>query len=260
MMNIKEKLTCKCCNEIYNNPVTLACGDTVCRHHIEEQISSYSLSRTFLCPLCNRENLNQNLDVNKVIQSLLEIELHEYQINPVYKTVLKNLNKEIENLESILKDPENCIFEEIGELKRQVDLDRERLKTDIDSFANDFINRLESHEARFKNEYKANVDLEHYKALVESSKKQLAEYEQSLSMFSTKKEERYAKRIESEKIIDKLQPEIKELKDKLISNLSINYKPVEIKIEDFFGSLTISVSKSKNKYRSVLDPFFLVLF
>ena len=79
-------------------------------------------------------------------------------------------------------------------------------------------------------------------------------------MFSTKKEERYAKRIESEKIIDKLQPEIKELKDKLISNLSINYKPVEIKIEDFFGSLTISVSKSKNKYRSVLDPVFLVLF
>ena len=241
MMNIKEKLTCKCCNEIYNNPVTLACGDTVCRHHVE-LISSNSLSRTFLCPLCDRENFIQTLDVNKVIQSLLEIELHEYQINPVYKTVLRNLNKEIENLESILKDPENCIFEEIGELKRQVDLDRERLKSEIDSFANDYIHQLESNEAIFKNEYKTNVDLEHYKALVESSKKQLAEYEQCLSMFSTKKEERYAKRIESEKMIEKLQPEIKELKDKLISNLSINYKPVAVKKEDLFGSLTISVS------------------
>ena len=116
MMNIKEKLTCKCCNEIYNNPVTLACGDTVFKHHIEDLISNSATSNKFTCPLCNKENFNQNLDVNKVIESLLEIELHDFKMNPIYETVLDDMKKEIKHLETILKDPENYIYEQISEL------------------------------------------------------------------------------------------------------------------------------------------------
>ena len=60
-------------------------------------------------------------------------------------------------------------------------------------------------------------------------------------MFSIEKEERYAKRIESEKMIDKLQPEINELKEKLLSNLSISYRPMENTAADFFGKLSVKV-------------------
>ena len=191
-MNIKEELTCKYCNEIYNNPITLTCGDSVCMHHLKELASASSPK--FLCPLCSQENLTQNFNVNKLVTKLLEIELHKFKLEPKYELAFKNFKAEITNLERILKDPENYIYEEIAELKRQVDLDRERLKSQIDELANDLIQQLEAYEASFRAEYKSNVDLKHYNDLVESSRKQLDEYERCLCCFSTdiaEREERF---------------------------------------------------------------------
>ena len=65
-MNIKDELTCKYCKQIFNNPITLSCGDSICKHHIEELISN-NTSNKFACPLCNEEILNQNLSVNKIL-------------------------------------------------------------------------------------------------------------------------------------------------------------------------------------------------
>jgi hypothetical protein len=74
-MNIKEKLTCVYCNEISKNPITLnCCGDSICKHHIEELVANSS-SNKFMCPLCNEENAAQHLKVNKLVQSLLEKKL-----------------------------------------------------------------------------------------------------------------------------------------------------------------------------------------
>ena len=240
-MNIKERMTCKYCNQVYNNPITLLCGDSICKHHLDELISTNSTNK-FNCPICNEESLsNLEFKVSKLIESLLRTELHEFKMNPIYEEVLYDLKTEIGNLEAIVKDPENYIFEEISELKRQVDLNRERLKSDIDDLANDLIQKLESYQERFMTEYKTNIDLEHYNELFESSKKQMAEYEQCLNLFSTKIEERDEKRIQSEKIINKLELEIQELKEGLLSNLSLKYEPKEIEMNDLFGTLIIEV-------------------
>ena len=236
-MKIKQELTCKFCSQIYNNPITLSCGDTVCRHHIDEQISN-----KFMCPLCNEENTLQNIKVNKLIENLLRFELHEFKINPIYERVLNYFKKEIGNLEAILNDPERYVFEEINELKRLVDLDREKLNIQIDEIANEFIQRLEYCENVFRTECKTKMDLEHFNELLESSRKKLAEYEQCLSLFSTKNEDRYERRTESEKKILQLRAEIKELKEKLLSSLTISYEIAHVKKENLFGKLSIKVS------------------
>jgi hypothetical protein len=137
-----------------------------------------------MCPLCNKENLNQKFCVNKLIEDLLENDLSNLEVDSKFKIIYDNLKAEIGNLEKILKDPENVIYEEIKELKRRVDLDKEQLKSHIDTLANGLIQQLESYESRFKAEYKANVDFDYYNDLVESSKKQLAEYENCLNLFS----------------------------------------------------------------------------
>ena len=174
-MNIKEKLTCKHCNELYNQPITLSCGDTICKHHIEELVSGKA-SNKFLCPLCDKEILNQDFTVNKIIQDLIQVEFHEFKLNPKYENIFQSLKMEIRNLETILRDPQNCIYEEMSELKRQVDLEKESLKSEIDKLADGLIQQLETYEDRFKSEYKTKVDFDCYNNLVESSKKQLAEY------------------------------------------------------------------------------------
>ena len=172
---------------------------------------------------------------------MLEMELQEFKINPIYEEVLNNLKTEIGNLEAIVNDPENYIFEEINEHKRQVDLDRESFKYKIDILADGLIQELELYKERFRTEYKTKIDLEYYSGLIESSKKQITEYEKSLSLFSTKKEERYQARIESENVIQKLQPKIKQLKEKLLSNLSIKYEPKQNEMDELFGKLIIKV-------------------
>ena len=242
-MNVKEKLTCKYCNQIYKNPITLTCGDNICIHHIEELISSSS-SNKFPCPLCSTQNLNLNFEVNKLVQDLIDNDLHNLEVDSKFKLIYNDLKTEIKKIETILKDPEHVIFEEISELKRQVDLEREKLKSQIDVLANDLIQRLESYEARFKTEYKTNVDFEHYHALVKSSRKQLEDYESCLNLFSTKHQERKEKCIESEKMIKNLQSEIKELNNRLVSNLSITYKPFKGNMEDLYGQIITNVSKT----------------
>ena len=77
-MNIEEKLTCAYCYQIYKDPITLTCcGDNLCKQHILDLISDNSSNR-FPCPLCNEQNSNQNLKINKLIQNfVVEIKLHE---------------------------------------------------------------------------------------------------------------------------------------------------------------------------------------
>jgi DNA repair exonuclease SbcCD ATPase subunit len=237
-MNIREELTCKYCYDIYNSPIILTCcGDNICKHHIEELISNNSLNK-FLCPLCNNENTNQNFNVNKLIVNLINKELHKYKLNSKHEAVLNNLKMEIKNLEKILINPENYIYEEINELKRQVDLDKEKLKKEIDKLAHDLIQQLESYEKQFKAECKKNVGIEQYNGLIEASKKQLDEHEKCLSLFSKENEQLEKISKQSENTIQDLQPKLKEIQDKLFSNLSITYKPTNSKsIEGIFGKL-----------------------
>ena len=205
-MNIKEDLTCKYCREIYTNPITLiCCGDNICKQHIEELISiSKNSCNRFMCPLCDEENSNQNLNVNKFIQKMVENELHKFKIDAKYKEAVENFNKEIQSLETLLKDPESFIYEEINELKRQVDLDREILKSQIDKLADDLIQKLDFYMDKFKNEHK-DIDFSRYESLVESSKNELLEYRKCLDLFSVESEKRDQHSKESKLIIKQLE-------------------------------------------------------
>ena len=240
-MTINQQLTCKYCNEIYTEPVTLnCCGDNICKRHINEFLY-FGETNKLLCPLCNLENAHQNFNVNKLIQSLIKNELHKLDLDPNYKATLDGLKGEIEKLETILKDPENFIFDEIGELKRKVDLDREKLKSEIDALAEELIQKLESFEKEFKAEYKTNVDLKNYTALVESAKKQSTEFEKCLNLFSAKTIERDEKCKISRNTIKDLQPKLKQFKEELLSSLVLTYRPIGNNIKDFFGKLIIKV-------------------
>ena len=240
-MNVKEKLSCKCCNNVFKKPITLiCCGNNICKQHIDELINENS-SNNFSCPLCLQENTNQNFNINKLVESLIESDLHRFKLDPKYEITINKLKMEIESLEAIIKDPENIIYEEISELKRQVDLDRESLKSEIDTQADGLIQQLESYEKMFKYEYKTNIDLKNYNDLVESSRKQLMEFEECLNLFSVEKEERDVRSSEIERTLKILQPEIQDLKNALLTNLRILYEPVEKRRDRMLGKLVTEV-------------------
>ena len=54
---IGEELTCKQCRQIYDEPVTLnCCGESVCKKHIEQLLSTSSVDKKFACLICNADN------------------------------------------------------------------------------------------------------------------------------------------------------------------------------------------------------------
>ena len=108
-MNIKQNLTCKCCNKVFYEPIALSCcGESMCKQHINELLSIDD-SNTFLCPFCDKQNSNQNIVVSKTIQYLIDIDAHKFSIDPKYERVFNNFKAEIKNLETILNEPENFI-------------------------------------------------------------------------------------------------------------------------------------------------------
>ena len=240
-MEINPECTCKYCNNIYSEPVSLnCCKKNICKCHIEELLS-IDESSTFLCPFCNVENANLNLSVNQAIQSLLGIQPYTFEIDSNYKLTLDRFKVEIKKLELLIKDPENYIYEKINELKWHADLDRERSKSQIEYLGCEIIQQLEFYERKFKSEYKSNVDFGYYNALLESSRQQMNEYEEVLNLFSAKKQERDEKSKQSEREMNMLQSKIKELKFRLFSNLSIHYKPIGSSVDNLFGKLVIKV-------------------
>ena len=243
-MNVIKELTCKHCKEIYQDPVMMfCCGENMCKKHINE-IKTNSASNFTPCPFCDKHISDESFRENKIIQSLVENELHEFKIDAKHEQILKELKREIQNWENILNDPENVIHDTFSELKRLIDLDRESLKSQIDKLANGMIEKLKEYEAEFKNRCKIKDVFEEFNDLVISSKEKLTEYEKCLSKFSIKKEERDEKSKEAEELIANLNSKLPEFKIKLFKDTTFRYDPMnEIKnFEELFGKLKIKVS------------------
>ena len=63
-MNIEKMLTCKYCNKVYNEPITLTCcGESLCKQHIQDLLSIDD-TNSLICPFCNKLNSNQNANNN----------------------------------------------------------------------------------------------------------------------------------------------------------------------------------------------------
>ena len=65
-----------------------------------------------------QENTNQHFHCDELVEKLIGMELHKFKLDPKYEAAMNNFKTEIESLEAIIKDPENIIYGEIGELKK----------------------------------------------------------------------------------------------------------------------------------------------
>ena len=68
--------------------------------------------------------------------------MQNLEVDSKFEKIYENLKTEIGNLD---------------ELKRQVDLDREKLKSEIDDLADGFIQQLQSYEKKFEAEYRTEM-------------------------------------------------------------------------------------------------------
>jgi hypothetical protein len=122
-----------------------------------------------------------------------------------------------------------------------VDLDRESIKMEIDTQADELIQQLESYEKMFIAKYPDIVDFVKLNDLVESSRKKLTDFDNCLNLFSVENNERFEKTGVIEKTINILQTEFEHIKYELMSNLIINYLPVDKDWDRLLGKLIVEV-------------------
>jgi DNA repair ATPase RecN len=138
---IKHLLDCDIYNKLLIDPVSTLCGFIVCKSHLDHY------EDTFQCDLCNSEHTvpKNRYKVLKRLQDALSIQLNTFELTPVYdecKKIIEEAQKDVNEIESIDKDPENFIYEYFEDIKRQVDLRREYLKEKIDTYSDETIESI----------------------------------------------------------------------------------------------------------------------
>jgi len=155
MSQIQDLLKCAICKEIFTGtPIILpCCNKTVCEHHIEKlnESATSKKRKLFTCILCDKSHGKANCKKfapNETIEKLLKIEIADKFANlgDIYVRTtnqVKSLEDNFCKVNDLIKDPKNFIYEKISDLKREVDLRKEKLKEKIDEICAEMIAKLD---------------------------------------------------------------------------------------------------------------------
>lgn len=220
------------CNKLIVEPVFTACGYSVCNSHVSQ------LKNTFKCELCHVEHEvpKQGFVVNRKVQDALDIQLNTLELTPIYeecKQAIEESQKNVVEIESMGKDSENYIYEYFEDIKRQVDLRREDLKSKIDTFSDETIESINNTQLECR---RLSKDINKLTKDFEDSKTEL---NRLINEFDTFKidEKKFANIKDSVTILkDQFKEMCIEYKSSLIDYKEFTFCFKEIPISDIFGN------------------------
>lgn len=179
---IRNYFDCDQCSKVLVEPITLTCGNSLCKKHLDDWLKDLSKERsTFDCELCHDEHSipKKGFAINKRMQSGLEAQFDSLEL-PVFdecKKEIENAKENIIKIDSLEKNAENYIFEYFEDIKRQVDLRREDLKSRIDQYSDETIQSIE----RSKSSYiKLSKEVNRIATNIDKSKTELDEFVKQL--------------------------------------------------------------------------------
>ena len=140
--NVKRAFDCDLCDEILIDPVTLQCGNSVCKIHLQK------FKKNFHCKLCtNRHRIPKGgFATNKRMKIGLDIELNTLRAEPIYeecKRKLQEVKQSVSKLELIQTYPEEYLFEYFENIKCEIEFRASTLKESIDDCSNELIHSVE---------------------------------------------------------------------------------------------------------------------
>jgi hypothetical protein len=148
------------------------------------------------------------------------------------KKVIGEAQKDVSEIESIDKDPENYIYEYFEDIKRQVDLRREDLKEKIDTYSDETIESIDNAQANCQ---KLSKEVNKLSEDFDYSKKEL-NY-QIIQFFKSKINEQMFQGIKEN--VSLLKEEFKQMlttyKSSLIDDKEYSFRFEDVQISKVFG-------------------------
>ncbi len=164
----------------------------------------------------------------------MSIQINTLEPTPVYdecKKVIEEAQKDMNEIESIDKDPENFIYEYFEDIKRQVDLRREYLKEKIDTYSDETIESINNAQINCQ---KLAKEVNKLSKDFEDSKIKLNEL---INEFDTLKMNTNfeAIKLRLSELKSKFNVMLTEFKNSLINDKEYTFQFEEIQISNFFG-------------------------
>ena len=134
-MSLRSEVICNICTLFLNNPVSLPCHCVVCKHHLSE---SRAKDKTIKCISCDRQFDVTAMDefaTSKMAASILDNELHLTDEELSLKKSIQGLTQLSEQFTLDKSRLEANSFDHFSEIRRQIDIQREKLKANIDEIA-----------------------------------------------------------------------------------------------------------------------------
>ena len=172
MRRFEDHLNCKKCKNIYDNPVIIECGETICKKCLIENIEINM--NEFTCPLCfqihqmpkNGFPLNkafieliQDISIDKINE--INKDQFDKSINIEYlKFNLKNLKMEIDKIDSMIKNPSDELYEYCANLKREVQLSTEIKIENMNKLNDQFIKQIDEFEKKCSKNMKTEIKVD----------------------------------------------------------------------------------------------------
>ncbi len=237
---LNNLVTCKICNQIFEDPVILPCGKTICSRHNEIIKNSCNF-----CKKIHLVNLNE-LPVNEEINELIQNKNNYINVNSIGfgennsigKESCKLLEEILERAKKISNDPLHFIHEYFSQLKNKIDLTKEQYIQLIEENHEKIINEVIVKEKECK--LKANTYLK-FSILIQEIETKLQNWNELLKIPDFSKDNEWKKiRFDSQKEINKIQNEIQKYEDELLIYRDYQFVPKPIINNNNFGNLNVS--------------------
>lgn len=143
MKKVLQTVQCTHCNLISQSPLLLPCGKSVCRKHLTDITTITTKTHEFYCHGCQVRHAipPDGFTANDACELLIAThfgERHQAALNACHK-----LEACIVDLDTLQSDPAYRVRELIGEMRREVEVRRDELKSELDERARVMICELD---------------------------------------------------------------------------------------------------------------------
>ena len=253
----KNFLKCKICTAIYDSPILLTCGETVCKKHLNQVDLFEIIDDRFECLFCGEEHKipPNGFPYNKALEQLVQFNLDKIDLGEAYKgakIAFENLNIKIETLEKIKLDPSGYINEHFADIIDEIDSRRHKLKTELDYYYDNLINHLKLHLNQClvmikSNKIIDNNNLNYFKASRENFEKDLKYLIADDNKWKTID-------LNAKILTNSIDFKINELKNSLLLNNSYEFKKTDLILNPkLFGDLVITTHKNQIDHKEILE-------
>jgi hypothetical protein len=207
-------------------------SDSICKKHVKERATDY---HCLACDVIHEVPKGGFLE-NKALTMLLNEKIQKVKLSSNYESAFasfKKVEKAVDEMKLLQKDPYFLINKTIGELKRETDITRDEFKLQIDHKADELIAELDKYEL----ECKRNLDssdvsnrLKKIAKYIEGIKSELDKWQQTLRCFEPNEAEWKVIKEKSEEYQNQLEIELNEYEDEFLLKKLSDY---QLKIVSF---------------------------